>query len=298
MTIFVEAILPIFIVGGLGYVVAKIFGGDFFLFSKVTTWIFASVFTFTFVNENVPKWEDISKLFVAFMILFSFNYVVFRIFGGRMKSAENFFLASVFGNTGYLGYPVLIRAFGEEALGYGVLYSVISVSVVNTLGIALLSRNFKDSVKNLLKLPFMYALVLALVLGYLGISWKGFPEPFYSSIDMLKRAGIPVITVFLGVSLSKIEWKFENIKIILISSLHRLLIVPALALVLAFALDFKGLFGRVFIVESAVPVAMNSVVIASELKKDPELMSSIVATSTLLSAITLTVWIYVSGVVG
>ncbi len=295
--IFLKIILPIFIMGGAGYTVAKVFGGSLSLFSKVVMWIFASVLTFTFVNEHVPRWVDISKFFVAFMVIFVVNYVIYR-FVVKNPNSDLFFLSAIFANTGYMGYPVLQMAFGEEALSYGVLYSVISVSVVSTLGVALMSRNFKESLRNLVSLPFLYALILALILGYSGICWKDFPEPFYTSILLLKNSGIPVIIVFMGASMAKAEWKLENIRFISIASLYRLMFVPLMALILSTVFGFEGIFKKVFIVESAMPVAMNSVVIASELNKNPDIMGSIVSLSTLLSAVTLTFWIYVSEVIG
>ncbi len=294
--IFLKVILPIFVVGGSGYAVAKVFGGDLRSFSKIVMWIFSSVLTFTFVNEHVPKWTDISRFFVAFMLIFALNYTVYRVLI-KSPNSDLFFLGAIFGNTGYMGYPVLQMAFGEEAVGYGVLYSVISISVVSTLGVALMSRNFKESMRNLLNLPFIYALILALILGYSGVCWKDFPEPFYSSLAMLKRAGIPVIIVFMGASMVEIEWKMENVRFISLTSLYRLVVVPLMALILSTAFGFEGLFKRVFVVESAMPVAMNSVVIASELRKNPEIMSSIVSLSTLLSSLTLAMWIYISGVI-
>jgi len=294
MEIFTKSILPIFVVSGLGYVVGKIFKGDVSLFSKVTMWIFSSVIIFTFVTENTPKPFDFLKTALLFLIIIFYNFVIFKVLIKDPTSRSIHFLTSIFGNTGYLGYPVIMLSFGEKTLSLAVLYTVVSTILVSTVGIALLSEKLKDGIKSLLKLPFLYSLIPALILGYLGVSWKDFPEPFSTSISMLKEAAIPVILVFMGVNMTRINARMEDLKTILTASIHRLLIVPLLAFFIVFIFKLDSPFSKIFLVESAMPSAVNCVIIASELRKKPEVVSGIVAFTTLLSALTLTLWIYIA----
>ncbi len=291
MEVFNQAILPLMLLIFLGYVIGKLYKGDVVVFSKVTLWLFANVLTFSFVNSHPPKAKDIMLYATAFFVMFTYNIVVFKVFLRKHEMSNVYFLTSIFGNTGYLGYPVLGLAIGEEAISYGVIYSVVAMIIVNTFGIALMTRSIKNSVKNLIKLPFVYAVTLGLILGYSGIVWTNFPTPIYKTIKMLNDAAIPVITVFLGVMISKIQFERKNLYTILFASLHKILIIPTIALFAAKLIGMRGLFYSVFVIESAMPTAMNASVIASALNEKPEVVSSEIALSTILSAITLTFWI-------
>ena len=293
MDVFLNVILPVFLVVGSGFIVGKIFKGSGEIFSKVTLWVFSSVVTFTFMNENPPNTSDLMKYLWGFIAIFAYNLVLFRWIFRNKENSDVYFLTSLFGNTGYLGYPVLGSAFGNVGIAYGVMYSFVSVTLVNTFGIAFLIKDFKKSVQNLLKLPFIYSIVLGMGLGYMGIHWKNFPKPISAAIADIKGAAIPVIMVFLGYSLSKVRLTKENLVTMTLASLHRLFIIPVIALVMSELLGMRGLLRSVFIVESAMPTAMNVVVISSAINKKPDLMSSVVAISTAISAITISVWIYI-----
>ena len=291
MEVLNQAILPLMLLILLGYIIGKLYKGDVVVFSKATLWLFANVLTFSFVNSHPPKAKDIALYAIGFSVLLIYCIVVFKIFLRKHEMSNVYFLTSIFGNTGYLGYPVLGLAIGEEAISYGVLYSIVAAIIVNTLGVALMTKDIKNSVKNLVKLPFIYAVVLGLILGYSGIVWTEFPTPIYRTIKMLNDAAIPVITVFLGVMISRIKLKKKNLCTILFASLHKILIIPTIAFFAAKLIGMNGLFYTVFVIESAMPTAMNASVIASALDEKPEIVSSEVALSTVLSAITLTLWI-------
>ncbi len=295
MDIFLDVILPVFIVIGSGFLVGKIFKGNGEIFSKITLWVFSSVITFTFMNENPPGRSDLMKYLWGFLVIFAYNLVVFRWMLGKRENSDVYFLTSLFGNTGYLGYPVLGSAFGDRGIAYGVIYSFVSVTLVNTFGIAFLMKDLKRSVQNLLKLPFIYSIALGMTLGYSGVHWKNFPQPISSAIADIKGAAIPVIMVFLGYSLSKVKLSKENLATMTIASVHRLLLIPFIAFWISGLLGMKGLLRDVFVIESSMPTAMNVVVISSALKKKPDLMSSVVAVSTALSALTISFWIYILG---
>ncbi len=287
MEVFINAILPLMTLIAIGWFIGKMFPGDKIVLSKLTLWVFATVLTFSFVNDHPPSFKDIMVYGSAFALIFLYNFLLFKMILRKKRMSDLFFLTSVFGNTGYLGYPVLRLAFGETAVAYGVIYSVISVSIVNTLGVASMLKNLRESLKNLLKLPFMYAVIIGLVLGYSGINWHDFPLPIARSLNMINEAAIPVITVFLGVSMSSVKFKKDVLSSALIASLHRLLVVPLIAYLVTTIIPMEGLFKTVFIVESSMPTAMNAAVIADSIKKDPEIVSTEIAMSTLLSAITL-----------
>jgi predicted permease len=232
------------------------------------------------------------KYLLGFTVIFAYNVILFRILLSKNENSDVYFLTSLFGNTGYLGYPVLGAAFGNPGITFGVIYSFVSVTLVNTFGIAFLMKDVKKSVHNLLKLPFVYSIVTGMTLGYLGVNWKNFPAPLSLAIGDIKEAAIPVIMVFLGYSLSKVRLSKRNIQTMSLATLHRLFAIPLLALLISYLIGLKGIERSVFVVESAMPTAMNVVVISAALKKKPDLMSSVVALSTALSAITLSVWIY------
>ncbi|HCF38766.1 MAG TPA: transporter [Thermosipho africanus] len=281
-------ILPPFLIIIVGYIFGRIFPYDIKIVSKISLWIMASVLSFTFINDYPPKLSYLKSYGLGILFLFILFYILsFAFKKDRFLILTN----SIYINTGYLGYPILYSIWGEQAMSYGVIYSVINMLVASIVLPSFIGE--KINFKNILKLPYLYVITFAYLLSIFGISYKQLPVPFLETINMLKNSAIPFLLIFTGLSLSKIKIKSVNFYTVIFSTIIRLVLYPAFALIFVFLSKMDNEFARVFVLESAMPTAINSVILIDAITGDASKISLTVAITTLLSAFTIPVWIIV-----
>jgi hypothetical protein len=281
-------ILPPFLIIIVGYIFGRIFPYDIKIISKISLWIMASVLSFTFINDYPPKLSYLKSYGLGILFLFILFYILsFAFKKDRFLILTN----SIYINTGYLGYPILYSIWGEQAMSYGVIYSVINMLVASIVLPSFIGE--KINFKNILKLPYLYVITFAYLLSIFGISYKQLPVPFLETINMLKNSAIPFLLIFTGLSLSKIKIKSVNFYTVIFSTIIRLILYPVFALIFVCFSKMDNEFARVFVLESAMPTAINSVILIDAITGDASKISLTVAITTLLSAFTIPVWIIV-----
>ena len=189
--------------------------------------------------------------------------------------------------AGNFGLSLNLFAFGEEALVYASVYFVTSAILVYTVGIVLASwgkSNLRASMLGVLKVPVVYAVILALVFRAFNLN---LPLPIDRTVSILSDAAIPVMMVLLGIQLYHAKWSKSTFSLGL-SNFLRLVVSPALAIGLGLLFQFEGPAYQAAVIESAVPTAVLVTVLATEYNIQPAFMTTAVFTSTLLSPLTIT----------
>ncbi|HOS51766.1 MAG TPA: AEC family transporter [Fervidobacterium sp.] len=283
-----NAVLPSFVMIFVGYIYGRIFKDkDINIVNDIATWLMAPLVTFTFTNDYVPSIDVLLKFGGGFAILFVVSFLISRL---HKKDRELFFTGNVYVNSGYLGYPVLLALWGEQALALGVVYSFVNVLFGSTFLPAMIRGRFEW--KNVLKLPFVYAIAAGWILGLMGISYKALPTGILTGFNWLRDMAIPFLLLQVGLSISKISFDKSDLTHYLILCAERLVLIPLI--MVAFALILKPFEAKVFILESAMPIGVNSVVVINTFKKEDTPKAGVtVALSTLLSLFTLPMWAYV-----
>jgi len=272
----------------VGYIYGRIFKDkDINIVNDIATWLMAPLVTFTFTNDYVPSIDVLLKFGGGFAILFVVSFLISRL---HKKDRELFFTGNVYVNSGYLGYPVLLALWGEEALALGVVYSFVNVLFGSTFLPAMIRGRFEW--KNVVKLPFIYAIAAGWILGLMGISYKALPTGILTGFNWLRDMAIPFLLLQVGLSISKISFEKSDLAHYLILCAERLVLIPLI--MVAFSLILKPFEAKVFILESAMPIGVNSVVVINTFKKEDTPKAGVtVALSTLLSLFTLPMWAYV-----
>ena len=283
-----NAVLPSFVMIFVGYIYGRIFKDkDINIVNDIATWLMAPLVTFTFTNDYVPSIDVLLKFGGGFAILFVVSFLISRL---HKKDRELFFTGNVYVNSGYLGYPVLLALWGEQALALGVVYSFVNVLFGSTFLPAMIRGRFEW--KNVLKLPFVYAIAAGWILGLMGISYKALPTGILTGFNWLRDMAIPFLLLQVGLSISKISFDKSDLTHYLILCAERLVLIPLI--MVAFSLILKPFEAKVFILESAMPIGVNSVVVINTFKKEDTPKAGVtVALSTLLSLFTLPMWAYV-----
>jgi predicted permease len=184
--------------------------------------------------------------------------------------------ALVFGNTGNMGLPVCLFAFGEPGLALGVCYYAATAAGQFSVGVVVSSGRL--SLRELARTPLILAVALAIAVIAAGVR---VPAWLQNTTGILGDLTIPLMQITLGVSLAGLRPRGLGRSFGLGSA--RILMGLAVGLVLAELLALEGIVRGVFIVDCAMPAAVFNYLIAQRYDQRPDEVASVVMISTLLS---------------
>ncbi|MAR91356.1 MAG: AEC family transporter [Pseudomonadota bacterium] len=182
----------------------------------------------------------------------------------------------VFPNTGNMGLPVCLFAFGDEGLVLAIAVFMVISLVHFTLGIALVSG--RSVVQELVRNPIIYSIAAALVMIYGDLE---LPRWGQNTVGLLGDMTIPLMLITLGVSLAGLRVTHLG-RSLLFGSL-RLIIGALVGWGVAQAFDLRGAARGVVILQSAMPVAVFNYLFAMRYGREPQVVAGMVMVSTLLS---------------
>lgn len=193
---------------------------------------------------------------------------------------QTFLAPLMFGNTGNLGLPLALFAFGDLGLGYAVVIFAVMAILSFTLGIWLVSGG--GSLVKVVKEP----LVAATLLGALFL-WQGWETPAFltNAIELIGQMAIPMMLITLGVAVARLETKSLGLATALSVLKVAICVAAGWAAAVWFGLDKVA--AGVLIMQVATPVAVTSYLLAEKYGADAQPVAGLVVTSTLLSVITL-----------
>ncbi|MFM9845299.1 MAG: AEC family transporter [Dongiaceae bacterium] len=217
--------------------------------------------------------------FAAFAVV---GMTVLRFMGLPFHS---YLPAVMFPNTGNMGLPLSLFAFGEQGLALAIVVFAISASLQFTVGVGIAAGH--ANWMRLLRMPLLYAVAVAIPVLVLQI-----PVPAWvaNTTSLLGGLVIPLMLITLGVSLSKL--RIVSLGRSLTLSLVRL--VPGAIIGLAAGWIFElGPMGQgVLAIQCAMPVAVFNYLFAQLYRREPEEVAGAVVLSTLISFVTLPLLLY------
>jgi hypothetical protein len=288
---FANNLLPILLVSGAGFLLGKYLSIDPRSVGRVIFYLFSPVLVFNLLfNNPLPLSEILRTMGFAVAVMFTIGMVALAA-GWLMRLKRpllvTVLLTAMFGNTGNYGLPLVSFAFGKDALAHASLYFVTTSIVMNTLGVLIASlghMNFKEAALGLLKVPTMYAVMLAILLGRLNVH---LPISIERTVMLAANASIPLMLVLLGLELHRVQWS-NSLRVLGLSTFLRLVMGPFIALWLSLQFGLQGAARQGNVIEASMPTAVTTTVLATEYKLDSPLVTAVVFVSTLLSPFTVT----------
>ena len=194
----------------------------------------------------------------------------------------------MFGNVGFMGFPVIETIFGSGALIYAFIFNVVFQVLVYSVGIIIIRKPGKEfSLKKLANMPLISACV-AIILFFLKVR---LPGPINSSLEFLGNITTPMAMIILGsiIANMRLGELFNGWRVYIFAAV-KLLLVPLAALLLMKVLPIESdLVKGCMVVLSAMPVATNASMLAIEYEGDVELTSKGIFFTTLLCMLTIPV---------
>lgn len=288
---FANNIFPIVLLGGAGFVLGKLLHVDSRSLGRVAFYIFSPVLIFDLLLENHVNLSEaigvISLTVCSVAIMGMITFLLGTLFKIERSALTAVLITTMFGNTGNYGLPLVSFAFGEKALSYAGIFFVTTTFLFYTVGVLIASlghMNLKDAVLGLLKIPTLYAVILAILINAFHLQ---IPGPIDRAIQLAAGGSIPLMLILLGVELTRVELK-ANLRALQLSVLLRLLIAPVVALILAALFGMQSVARQGSVTEASMPTMVSSTVLATEYQLDSKLVTAVVFISTLLSPFTLT----------
>jgi predicted permease len=186
----------------------------------------------------------------------------------------------VFGNTGNIGLPLCLFAFGEEGLALAIVFFTVFLVFQFTFGIWVSAGH--GSIRILLRTPLVWAALIGISLQLLDIR---LPVWIDNTMGLIGDLAIPLMLLTLGVSLAKLKVTSLGRSVAL--SAGRLVIGLAVGLAVAEFLGMEGAARGILILESTMPVAVLNYLFAARYDRSPEEVAGLVLVSTAISFITL-----------
>jgi predicted permease len=190
-------------------------------------------------------------------------------------------------NAGNYGLSLNLFAFSESALAHASIFYATTALCTYTIGVAIASLgsvSLKESMKRLLKVPAIYATILALI--FISLKWE-LPVSLERTTTVLGNAAIPSMLILLGLQLQN-NHRSKSIPALTLSTGMRLIGGMVLGFGFSIVFGLKGAAYQAGLVEASMPTAVLSTVLATEFDVQPAFVTSAVFITTLLSPLTLT----------
>jgi len=276
-----QVVLPVFLVIAVGYIIGKYKKINIQPLVDLIVYIAGPCLIFSSITKSDINLTDFFTIALAAVgiILISIS-LVFIIFKITKSKKTGLYLPMTIGNTGYLGYPVALFAFGIAGLSRAVVYDMMGSLILYSFGIYII--NHKDGIKEMFKLPLLYAVIIGLSFNLLKIP---VPQSIFKPIEMIGMITIPLALLILGYKLTEI--KISSAKIAFLASLFRIIGGLLVAFLIIRLFSITGLVRNIILIQAAMPSAVMSMILCQKYRRDPDLVASVVFISTLLSIITI-----------
>jgi hypothetical protein len=271
-------VAPVLICAGLGFLWVRL-GRRFD--TRLVTELLTLVGTPCLVASTLTRLElDLALVgemaMAALLALTGFALIGLATLRAMKLPAHSFLPALMFPNTGNMGLPLCLFAFGEEGLALAILFFTLTAVGQFTVGIAIAAGSWSPA--RVLRMPLPYAVIAAvLVLA----TDTPVPKWIANTLDLVGGVVIPLMLIALGVSLA--ELKIASIGRSLALALVRLGGGAAVGFALAYALGLEGAARGVLVIQSAMPVAVFNYLFAQLYDRAPAEVAGAIVVSTLLS---------------
>jgi len=287
-----EVLFPVFFVVGIGYYLGK-------TNPKIDTTFITSfaanigtpamvIYAITSTGINFEIFRDYFWYYLLAIGLFAL-VGIFTLYLLKTKDIVRELPPLIFPNTGNMGLPICMFAYGSKGLGVSASITSLIILCHFTLGVFLADRKFNLNV--ILKNPPFYAIIFSAIMLFYGIKMPVF---VVNTTEWLMYVTIFLILMSLGIALTRL--KVFSLSNALISSFTRMIIGPAIGFFLIFIFNLKGFAAGVLLIQCSMPSAVLNYLVGSiySPKKIVDSIASTIVVSTLISFVTIPIVVYIA----
>lgn len=275
-----EIVAPVFILGLIGFVWVRL-GHDYSIrfVTQLTMTISLPCLVFTALMGTEIEPAALAAVsmaaVVAYVAVGLLALLTVRVLG---LSIRTYLAPLTFGNTGNLGLPLALFAFGETGLDLAVVVFAVMAVFSFTIGVWIVAGG--GSILKVVREP----IVAGTLLGALFL-WQGWQTPRFltNTLELIGQVAIPLMLITLGVALARLRpgrvWRDLGL------SIGKAAVSAGIAVGAGLWFELPPVPLAVLTLQVATPVAVTSYLLAAKYEADAEAVASLVVVSTLLSVL-------------
>ena len=286
-----EVLFPVFFVVGIGYYIGL---KKPKLDTSFITDFGANIGSPAIVFYSVVTTGLTFELFKSFFLYYFIAIIGFSIIGIIFLSVLKKDLAMelppfILPNTGNMGLPICLFAYGSQGLGVAGAISCLIILFHFTLGVFLASKKFNLDV--ITKSPSFYAIIISVIFLYFDLDAPNF---VINTTMLLTYATIFLIMMSLGIALTRL--KVFSFSSALISSIARVIIGPIIGFGIIMFFNLDGYAAGVLLIQCSMPSAVLTYLVGSMYspKKIVDNIASMIVVTTVLSFVTIPIIVFIS----
>jgi malate permease and related proteins len=202
-------------------------------------------------------------------------------------------LAAMVGNTGYIGYPVILSLVGDKYFAWALFYDLLGTTLgAYGFGVALASQfgdgiqSHRRTIKAILINPALWSFGIGLLMREVTL-----PDVVVTCLDTVAWSAIASSLILIGMRLSKLT-TWGSFKLATISLTIKMILVPLILGLSLAKFGINGKIAQVIVLQMAMPPAFATLVLAEAFNLDKDLAVTTLAAGSLLLLITLPFWLW------
>lgn len=282
----------------LGYVAGKLgyLGGDFDrqLSRLVINITCPALIMSSAMTGQLPDRQYILPLLlisvVTYAVLTAVAFVLPRYLTHKKADEGAIGFALMFGNVGFMGYPVVASIFGHEAVFYAAVLNVVNTFAVFTVGTVLITgksevEEGRFQKKVLYSTPMLAAYLTMLIVA---LEIDNIPEFVSMPLTMIGNITVPAALLIIGSSMSNLSLRtMLGNTTVYATTLFRLVLLPVALYFLCGALGFSSYVVNINTVVIGMPVATYGTILCLKYGKDTTMITEVTFITTLLSMVSI-----------
>lgn len=270
LTQILATMLPVFLIASCGALYGRFRSPDIQGLNTLNMELFVPLLVFGVLADQQAPLQDYAWLATAGVVVVLGSGLLLWPLARLLKlDLKTFLPPMMFNNSGNMGIPVIVFAFGEAALPAAVVLFIVEMLLHFTVGLHMLNPH--APLRHLLRIPVVLASLAGLTLNLSGLA---LPDWLLESINMLGGVCIPLMLFTLGVRMLEVD--FSDWKLGLLGAIA----CPASGLLLAWpfvvALELPGLQLAALWVFAALPPAVLNYMVAEQYRQEPHRVASLV----------------------
>ena len=286
-----EVLFPVFFIVGIGFFLGKKNPNlnTSFITSYSANFGTPALIIFAVMTSGLSynMFADYFIYWLVAMFFFAVVGILFLVFLKKDYSRE--LPPFILPNTGNMGIPICLFAYGTSGMGIAAAISSVIVLLHFTLNIFLASKKFDILV--IFKSPSFYVILITVGFLYFEIEMPTF---VLNTVMLLGYAMIVMILMSLGIALTQL--KVFSLKNSIITSIGRVIFGPIIGYLIIKTFNLSGFAAGVLLIQSSMPSAILTYLIASMYspKKVVDNIASTVVVSTVMSIFTVPIIVFIA----
>ncbi len=275
----IAIVFPIFAIVGVGFLYARKHAPDMAAANKINLEVFTPALIISVLagkDFQLAAYQDLAL--GALLVVLGSGLIAWPLARLARYNIKTFLPPMMFTNSGNMGLPLAVFAFGEHALPAAVVLFLVENFLHFSVGNAILEGRVHPMV--LLRMPMLQATLAGLAISLLDIPLY---EPLRTAVDLLGQIAIPLMLFALGVRLTGVDlghWRIGLVGAVLCPLSG---IVSALGA--AWLLGIEDLAFAQLLLFGALPPAVLNYMLAEQFGQEPQKVASLVLMGNLASVL-------------